>query len=231
MEDRVRADPRSTELARLEVERRLTQGAAHAANNALTAILGEASMLQDEHKHRPDVAEACDAIKAEVERCGRIWRSVLSPLPSTNHVRGQVDLVRLVADLGLLLGRTLSRRVDLVVRVPDEAPVAAVDAEPVELLLLALIHHATDLHPGALRMELSLAPTEGGVEARIHVQTPDLVDDAESALIDPERGTSEAMRCALAALTAALRSAGAQLRVDRTGEGASVALGLPAAAA
>lgn len=222
-----RPDP-AAEVARLEVERRLARGAAHAVNNALTAILGETSLLEDAHKHLPDVAEACDAIRNEVERCGRIWRSVLSPRPSANQGGDRVDLVRLVADVGLLLDRTLGRRVDLEARVPEDAPFGCVGADLVETLLFALVFHATDVHPNALRMRLEVTPREGRVVASLAVESADGGTDAAEAMLDPARAANDAMRTALETLPELVRRSGGSLASNAREGHVLVELELPA---
>jgi C4-dicarboxylate-specific signal transduction histidine kinase len=224
-----RPDTRA-EVARLEVERRLARGAAHTVNNALTAILGEASLLEEEHKHSPDVAEACNAIRQEIERCGRIWRSVFAPRPSANHAAGRLDTVRLVADLGILLQRSLGRRVEVEARVPDEAPIARADAGHVETLLLALVYHAVDLHPGSLRLRLEAIALDDGAAVALIVESPDSPPErAATALLDPATAANDAIRTALEALPALVREAGARLASTAEAGAARVELRLPSA--
>jgi C4-dicarboxylate-specific signal transduction histidine kinase len=224
-----RPDARA-EVARLEVERRLARGAAHTVNNALTAILGEASLIEEMHKDLAGVAEACSAIRQEVERCGRIWRTVFAPRPSTNHAPGRVDLVRLVADLGILLQRTLGRRVEIEARVPDEAPVARADAGHVETLLLALVHHATDLCPGSLRLLLEVTARDRGPAVALRVESTDAAPESTAvALLDPATASNDATRTALEALPALVRDGGGTLASRVEAGAARVELSLPAA--
>jgi C4-dicarboxylate-specific signal transduction histidine kinase len=224
-----RPDAHAVEVARLEVERRLARGAAHAVNNSLTAILGEASLLEDAHKRLADVAEACDAIKSEVERCGRIWRSVLAPRPSANHPAGRVDLVRLVADIALLLQRTLGRRCEIETRLPDDAPFGAADPLVVETLLFTLVYHAVDLHAGPLHTRLEVNAVAGGVEAALVLEGGGFSGGSPASFLDPERAANPATRTALATLPAALRNAGGAVEASAAADRFRVAVRLPGA--
>ena len=133
------------EIARLAVLWRLAAGAAHSLNNALTAILGEASFLSDDHKDDPQVVEGCDAIIAEVDRCARLTRGVLARRHPAQGRSAEVDLVRLVGDLGRMLHETLGRRIELDVALPDDLLLVAGDAEALELL------HAIEAQAGRER--------------------------------------------------------------------------------
>jgi len=64
------------ELGQLEALRRMALGAAHAWNNALTAILGDVRWLLEERPGDPAVARACADIEREAQRCARLSRAL-----------------------------------------------------------------------------------------------------------------------------------------------------------
>lgn len=157
------------ETARLAVLWRLAAGASHSLNNALTAILGEASFLSDDHKNDTQVVEGCDAIIAEVDRCARLTRAVLARRHAAQGSRREVDLVRFVGDLGRLLHETLGRRIELEVALPDDLLLVRGDAGTLELLCLGLVHFVSDLQPGGGRLRLGVARGPGSDEVSISV--------------------------------------------------------------
>jgi signal transduction histidine kinase len=175
------------ETARLAVLWRLAAGASHSLNNALTAILGEASFLADDHKDDAQVAEGCDAIIAEVDRCARLTRAVLARRHASQGSSRVVDLVRLVGDLGRLLHETLGRRIELEVALPDDLLLVRGDSEALELLCLGLVHFASDLQPGGGRLRLGVArgPGSGEVSLSVALEAPDLPAGAAQRVLEP----------------------------------------------
>jgi signal transduction histidine kinase len=193
---------------------RLALGAAHSLNNALTAILGEASFLRAEHKRDPDVVEACDSIVREVERCGRLTRALLSRRQRSAQGDSGVDLVRLVGDLGRLLAQTLGSRIELDLDLPDDLLLVNGDPESVELLCLLLVHYAADVQPGASRLRVSAArgPEPAEVVLCVTLRAAALPDATAAAVLDPEQAEPalqlalEAARCVSADLGSRLEA-------------------------
>jgi C4-dicarboxylate-specific signal transduction histidine kinase len=201
------------ETARLAVLWRLAAGAAHSLNNALTAILGEASFLCDDHKDDPRVVEGCDAIIAEVDRCARLTRAVLARRPSAQGRGAEVDLVRLVGDLARMLDETLGRRIELEVALPDDLLVVMGDGADLELLCLALVHFASDLQPGSARLRLGVEPGPGSGEISLGValHATDLPEGAARRVLEPAAVASPLERLALEAVQLVAEAHGARI--------------------
>jgi signal transduction histidine kinase len=201
------------ETARLAVLWRLATGASHSLNNALTAILGEASFLSDDRKDDAQVVEGCDAIVAEVERCARLTRAVLARRHGSQGRSGEVDLVRLVGELGGLLVETLGRRIELELSLPDDLLLVRGDAEAVELLCLALVQFASDLQPGGARLRLAVVrgPGSGEVSLSVAVHASALPDGAAERVLEPRRVASPLERVVLEAVHRVARAHGARL--------------------
>jgi len=201
------------EAARLALLWRLAAGAAHSLNNALTAILGEASFLSDDHKDDPRVVEGCDAIAAEVDRCARLTRALLARRHPAQGRSAEVDLVRLVGDLGRLLHETLGRRIELEVASPDDLLVVAGDAAALELLCLALVHFAADLQPGGARLRLGVDPGPGAgeISLSVSVSAADLPPGAARRVLEPGASGSPLERVALEAAQRAAAAHGARI--------------------
>lgn len=221
----------ASEVARLEALRRVAMGAAHALNNAFTAVVGEASFLREERKGDPGVVEPCDAILAELDRCAKLTRALLARRhPSQAGAKG-VDLVRVVRELGALLGETLGRQHALELSYPDDVVVARGEAGALELLVLLLVHHGADQARGPARLLLSAAPAAGGRAARLElrVESASLAHDAAERCLDPERLADALARNQLQALHAVASSLRGHLAAAREAAGTlRVWLDLPA---
>jgi signal transduction histidine kinase len=220
-----------TEVARLEALRRLAMGAAHALNNAFTAVVGEASLLQQDRKLDPEVAESCQAILSEMNRCSRITKALLSrPRPPQAGV-SEVDLVRLVRDLGGLLRETLGSQNQLELRFPDDLLLVDGDAASLEVLVLTLVHYAADEAPGATSIDLSLERASGGCEVCVSVAVSgaEVAEEVIEAFVAPERSADALTRAQLEAVAGLVASHGGRRMAERSGAGRWVArVALPA---
>jgi two-component system NtrC family sensor kinase len=201
------------ETARLAVLWRLAAGASHSVNNALTAILGEASFLAEDRKDDPQVVEGCAAIIAEVDRCARLTRAVLARRHASQGRSREVDLVRLVGDLGRLLHETLGRRIELDVTLPGDLLLVRGDPDAIELLCLALVHFASDLQPGSARLRLDVARGAAGGEVSVSVvvHAAGLPGGAARRVLAPERVSSVFERVVLEAARRVAATHGARL--------------------
>jgi signal transduction histidine kinase len=138
----------ATELARATALHRLALGIAHAMNNAFTSVLGETAFLQENRKDDPELDEACAAIREGVERCARMTRALLARRTPVSLAEHEIDLVRVVREVGAMLGDALSRRFALQLDAPDDLLLACAEPAAVEALLLLLVQHAEALSPG-----------------------------------------------------------------------------------
>ena len=218
------------EIARLAVLWRLAAGAAHSLNNALTAILGEASFLSDDHKDDPQVVEGCDAIIAEVDRCARLTRAVLARRHPAQGRSAEVDLVRLVGDLGRMLHETLGRRIELDVALPDDLLLVAGDAEALELLCLALVHFASDLQQDGARLRVGVGRGPGSAEISLSVavHAAGLPEGAARRVLEPGTIASPLERVALEAARRVAAAHGARITSSEAPGRLEVRVSLPA---
>jgi len=207
------AAPGVEEVARLEALRRLATGAAHAMNNAFTAVLGEASFLLEDRKDDPELSEACEVILREMERCTRLTRALLARRGSATGAPTQIELVRLLCDLGPLLGETLGSHKQLVVEVPDSLVHVESSAETLEVLVLSLVHFACDRTAGASQLRLSLDADEATRIARLdlEVRGEDPVGDSAATLLDPALATDAMTRTQLHAIEWIVSALGGRL--------------------
>jgi len=201
------------EIARLLSSQRLALGAAHAMNNAFTAILGEAGYLRDAHKGDPELLESCGVIHAEVSRCARMTRGLLALGRGAGANDAAPDLVRLARGLASLLSESLGRRATLEVEAPDELIPVRGPSRLLEPLLVLLVHHALEQAPGVQRITVSIAPP---LEGRVALAVTARRAAAEAAAEPVAAGGSELLCQALGAVAGELGSA---LEVGATPEG------------
>lgn len=142
------------EVARLDLLRRLSMGAAHTLNNAFTAILGETLGLLDERKGDPLVAEACELIQGEVERCARLMRAIALRMHRRTPLLDETGLASMLRGLEPLLRETVSRSVALHCELPPIGVCVRGASEDIEVLALLCAHR---LVHGALGGELCVS--------------------------------------------------------------------------
>jgi signal transduction histidine kinase len=206
-------------LARLEVLRRLSMGAAHTLNNAFTSVIGEASLMLEDRKHDELVVEGCQTILGELERCTKLARALLSRRDPSQAGSGEVDMVRLVRELGQLLHETLGRQHELAVDFPDDLLLVRGDAGDLELLVLTLVHYAADHAGGPTHLTLSVSgePTRGKIQLCLAVDGGDCPDSLTAAVLDPSRAPDEITRVALENVARIVRAHGGSRSANATG--------------
>lgn len=209
--------PPAAEVARLEALCRLAMGAAHAMNNAFTAVMGEAQFLYEDRKDDPEVAEACEAILAQVERCGRITRALLTRRHPSQAGAAEVDLSRLVRELGNLLQETLGRSRRLEVSFPDDLLLVRGDAQALEVVTLTLVHYAADPSSGPVTIRLAAEAGDGTAGIRLEVEGDARAESRAAELIHPERVADPLMRSQLQAVRELTAAQGGCFRVQSTG--------------
>jgi two-component system, cell cycle sensor histidine kinase and response regulator CckA len=132
---------------KMEAVGRLAGGVAHDFNNLLMLISGYADqLLQD-----PDLLEkhriCCEQLVDATKRAATLTRQLLAfsrKHPVTPHV---VDMKSLISDMGKMLERLLSDRIQLVINLRgDDLPIFA-DPSQVELLVMNLAINARDAMP------------------------------------------------------------------------------------
>jgi signal transduction histidine kinase len=193
------------EIARLELLRRLSMGAAHTLNNAFTAILGETLCLLDERKSDPVVAEACALIQQEVERCARLMRSVATRVHQRDSMIDECDLGGLLRGIEPILRETVSRAVAIECASPGPGLYARGGNEDLELLVLLSAHRLVRASVGgggalAVRVEPDDAAIDLVIEARVDPgasRPPEPTDPAWEALVETAT-RSLAERCGVA---------------------------------
>jgi signal transduction histidine kinase len=203
-------------IAHLEAVRRLSLGAAHTLNNAFTTLVGEASFLLGDRQHDPELAESLQVMLEALDRCTRITRGLLVR-GHPNQDGSEVELVRVVRELGDLLHQTLGSRYPLTLEIPDDIHVVPGTAEMIELLVLSVVHYAADA--SGEHAELRVAVTAGGkdVALELDVVAPGLEEAAIEAFNQPRRAPDPVMRIVLESVADLVTDLGGARHAARTG--------------
>jgi signal transduction histidine kinase len=159
-----RAEEYQLTTRKMEAVGRLAGGVAHDLNNALTAILGHASLLSLEVGERPELAESVSEIQTASERAASLARSLLAFSRKQVLQPKRVDPADVVRRVQLLLSRILGSEITLEVHVPAEPALVRVDAIKLENALLHLAMNARDAMPSGGRLSLALEHRDIGAE-------------------------------------------------------------------
>ncbi|HBZ72387.1 MAG TPA: hypothetical protein DEP35_22685 [Deltaproteobacteria bacterium] len=165
------AELSSTELAELVALEGLALGTVHVLNNALTTILGETSFLESQRKGDGELEEACQVIRAEIDRCARLTRALLTRRSAPAAVNAEApDIGRIVRDLSGLLAATLPRRLALRVEAPEELLLVRGRASAIELMVILMVHQAAACTPASAELRLRALRCGQGDRHRVSVE-------------------------------------------------------------
>ena len=119
----------------------LAGGIAHDFNNLLTGIMGNAGMarravLAGRTEHATNMLQ--DVLKA-CERAADLTRQLLAYAGKGQFVIEAVDLCRLVTEVSTLIRASISKKITLVLDVPDECPPIEGDRTQLQQLVMNLV--------------------------------------------------------------------------------------------
>lgn len=159
--ERVRHDAelRLAQAQRLEALGQLTGGVAHDFNNILSIVMGAAELLQPMMSDNPDAMQMLDGIERSAARGADLVDRLLSYARQQPMKAAPMDVHLVVADLEVLLQRTIGEDVELKVIAEGEIWPIKVDRSQFESALINLALNARDAMPkgGALTIEISNA--------------------------------------------------------------------------
>jgi len=149
---------------KMEAMGQLTGGVAHDFNNLLTPIVGSLDLLQrkgvgSEREQRliAGAAQSAERARTLVQRLLSFARR--QPLQAVS-----VDIARLVAGMGDLVGSTTGPQIKVAVEAAEDLPPAKADPNQLEMALLNLSVNARDAMPegGTLRISASTETVAAG---------------------------------------------------------------------
>jgi len=209
------------EVAHLYCVWRVTRGATHTLNNALTALAGLI-----------DAPGGGGLVDVELERCGRAARGLTSHHALRFGREEDAELAALVRRAASLLGDTLGSRYALEVEIPAAFFYVEADPARIELLLLILGYRLADLSMRGGRVRLGVGEGEKPDSACVELEllAGDLPEASEESLFDPAAAPGAGAALALAAAGVIAAGCGASLAPRRVPGGLQVRALFPCAA-
>jgi hypothetical protein len=207
------------EVAHLQCAWRMTAGAAHALNNALTAVTGLAQVPGEEHE-----------LQRELDRCIRISRSLTAHHTAKFGRSDETELSSVLRRVTPALEDTLSRRFQLVTEAAPDPLHLEADPARIELLLFLLVYRLADLARADARLRVAVLPGDKPETALLEL---DLVGDELSALaldevLDPAAAPNAGSELSLEAASAVVTGCGGSLAARPVPGGVRLRVLLPA---
>jgi PAS domain S-box-containing protein len=152
--DREQLERQLQHAQRLEAVGRLAGGVAHDFNNLLTAIIGFASLLEEELPEGDPRREGVNGILQSAHRASHLTRSLLAYSRKQLMQPRPVDLCDVIRTVDKLLRRIIGEDVELGLDLPADGLPAFADPGQLEQVLVNLCTNARDAMPGggALRI-------------------------------------------------------------------------------
>ncbi|MCX8155425.1 MAG: ATP-binding protein [Verrucomicrobiae bacterium] len=144
---------------KMEAVGQLAAGVAHDFNNILTVIQGNASFLEEDVGHRPELLEACQQITEAANRAGALTRKLLL-FSRKQAVQAQaVNLNELVSNLTKILGRLIGEHIQMQYHYGAALPAVLADPGMLDQVIVNLAVNARDAMPqgGTLTLATSVA--------------------------------------------------------------------------
>jgi PAS domain S-box-containing protein len=119
----------------------LAGGIAHDFNNLLTGIMGNAGLARRAivaHKTEQAAALLKDVLAAS-ERAADLTRQLLAYAGKGRFVIQSVDVCKLVSDVSTLIRASISKKITLVLDVPDDCPPVEADRTQLQQLVMNLV--------------------------------------------------------------------------------------------
>jgi len=161
--DRHRLEQQVRQGQKMEALGRLAGGVAHDFNNLLAVILGRCERLQFRLKE-PALIQEVVAVRQAGERAAALTRQMLAFSRQRLIEPRPIDLSMVVGELEQMLGRLITERIQLIVRL--ERPLLAVlaDRSQIEQVLMNLCINARDaiLDRGQIVIETSVVDLDAG---------------------------------------------------------------------
>jgi PAS domain S-box-containing protein len=164
---RLRAEAQLRQSQKMEAIGQLTGGIAHDFNNILMVILANADALQEEDRDAA-MAGPLERITQAAERAAGLTRQLLAFSRKQPLNPKRIDINKLVAGIGELLGRSLGENIEIDSALASPLWMTNVDQPQLEAALINLCVNARDAMPdgGHLSIETRNATLDADYVAR-----------------------------------------------------------------
>ncbi len=145
--ERKKTEEQLVQAQKMEMVGQLSGGIAHDFNNLLTVIVGNADLLGNKLRARPDLKAFCETIISAGERGAELTRRLLAFSRKQTLQPVVLDCVHLVEGMRLILRRTLREDIELRLLLDEQLNNAYADAAQLESAILNLALNAQDAMP------------------------------------------------------------------------------------
>ncbi|MDQ6675953.1 MAG: CHASE3 domain-containing protein [Acidobacteriota bacterium] len=146
--ERKRLEERGRHTQKLESLGVLAGGIAHDFNNLLTAILGGASLLQDELPADSPSLEHVRIVLSASERAAQLTRQMLAYSGRGRFVVEQLDLSQQVREITALLESSVTRDVELLLSLETQGILVEADCGQIQQLVMNLVLNGAEAIEG-----------------------------------------------------------------------------------
>jgi PAS domain S-box-containing protein len=170
--ERKQTEAQLVQAQKMETVGQLSGGIAHDFNNLLTVVVGNAEVLSDMLKARPDMKSMADAIVQAGERGAELTQRLLAFGRRQTLRPEEISCNALVRNMEKLLRRMLSEAIDIRAALEADLWTAYADASQLENAILNLAINARDAMPdgGSLTITTANVP----LDARYHDLHPEV---------------------------------------------------------
>jgi len=153
--DRKRAEQAMIQASRLEATATLAGGVAHDFNNLMTAVLGNAELLQAEFENREDVRHMLDVIADGAKSAASLTQQLLAYARSGKYESRVLDLNDTVREV--LRAETRKVSPDVRIDCTLEEDLWGIEGDPTQIgqVLLSLITNSVESTEGSGRIHIS----------------------------------------------------------------------------
>ena len=144
IDDRRRAEERMRHAAKLESLGVLAGGIAHDFNNLLVAIMGNASLLEDEIPAGTPAREMLESVIKASERAAMLTRQILAYSGQGRFVVEPLDISEQVKQITALLQASLAKSVEVRLDLAAGLPPVEADASQIQQLIMNLVVNAAE---------------------------------------------------------------------------------------
>jgi PAS domain S-box-containing protein len=176
--ERRRFEERSRHTQKLESLGVLAGGIAHDFNNLLTAILGSASLIQEELPLDSPIRPFADNVIHASERAGQLTRQMLAYSGRGRFVVEPLDLAAQVREITVLLETSITPQVELVLDLDTDRILIDADGGQIQQLVMNLVLNGAE----------AIGPTGGRVKVatRLHeIDSRGVPDNLAGDVVDP----------------------------------------------
>lgn len=162
IEHREHAEDLLRHAQKMEMIGQLTGGVAHDFNNLLMAVIGNLGLLRKQAGDDPRTQRYIDSAMQGAQRGAALTQRLLAFARRQELRVEPADLADLVRGMTDLLERSLGNNIELRLDLANKLPLAAVDANQIELALLNLAVNARDAMPQGGAVTIALDARDGG---------------------------------------------------------------------